>query len=29
MALERLQRICGSDEEFQRETKAVFGRDAQ
>ena len=29
MALERLQRICGSDEEFQREAKAVFGGDAQ
>jgi RNA polymerase sigma factor (sigma-70 family) len=29
MALERLRRTCGSDEEFQRETKAVFGWEAQ
>src|ERR1700728_544728 len=29
MALERLRRTCGSDEEFQRETKAVFGWQAQ
>ena len=29
IALERLRQICGSEEEFQRETKAVFGRDAR
>ena len=26
IALERLREICGSDSEFQRETRAVFGR---
>ena len=29
IALERLREICGRDEEFQRETKAVFGWDAR
>jgi RNA polymerase sigma factor (sigma-70 family) len=29
IALERLREICGSDEEFQRETKTVFGWDAR
>jgi RNA polymerase sigma factor (sigma-70 family) len=28
IALERLREICGSDEEFRRESRAVFGRDA-
>jgi RNA polymerase sigma factor (sigma-70 family) len=28
IALERLREICGSDEEFQREARAVFGKDA-
>jgi hypothetical protein len=25
-ALERLREVCGSEEEFQREAKATFGR---
>jgi len=29
IALERLREICGSDDEFQRETRAVFGWDAR
>jgi len=29
IALERLREICGSDDEFQRETKAAFGWDAR
>src|SRR6266852_5129693 len=29
IALERLREICGSDEEFQREARAVFGWDAR
>ena len=29
IALERLREICGSDEEFQREAKSVFGWDAR
>ena len=29
IALERLREICGSDEEFQRESKAAFGWDAR
>lgn len=28
IALERLRELCGSDEEFQREARAVFGADA-
>jgi hypothetical protein len=28
IALERLREMCGSDDEFRRETKAVFGWDA-
>jgi len=28
IALERLREICGSDEEFHREARAVFGSDA-
>jgi hypothetical protein len=28
IALERLREICGSDEEFQREARAVFGSNA-
>jgi hypothetical protein len=28
IALERLRQICGSDEEFHREARAVFGSDA-
>jgi len=29
IALERLREICGSDDEFQRETRAAFGWDAR
>lgn len=29
IALERLRELCGSDEEFQREARAAFGRDAK
>jgi RNA polymerase sigma factor (sigma-70 family) len=29
IALERLREICGSDEEFHRESRAVFGSDAE
>jgi RNA polymerase sigma factor (sigma-70 family) len=29
IALERLREICGSDAEFQRETRTTFGRDAR
>jgi hypothetical protein len=29
IALERLRELCGSEDEFQREAKAVFGWDAQ
>jgi RNA polymerase sigma factor (sigma-70 family) len=29
IALERLREVCGSDEEFQREAKSVFGWDAR
>jgi hypothetical protein len=28
IALERLRELCGSDEEFHREARAVFGSDA-
>ena len=29
IALERLRELCGSEEEFQREARAAFGRDAK
>jgi hypothetical protein len=29
IALERLRELCGSEEEFQREARAVFGWDAK
>jgi hypothetical protein len=29
IALQRLREICGSEEEFQRETRAAFGWDAK